>query len=197
MRTITLFAVVAALLSTAAFAQDQGCDLQLAGATRQHIFMPYKEHVTGAGSDYWMSSGQKKKANETLDKAFGQKASVSSGSNEAIGPLILGCRSEDGKTSLSVYTTSQTGSDHIVFGPKEYVLDSAWEGKQGHVGILLSKINDERYSIDGSGKFNVTKFDATGITGTFELNVKNKKTSEPAKLSGTFNLPCKGDLCKK
>jgi len=198
MKLLLIFAAFTgvSLVCQMAIAQDQGCDLQLTGASSQHISIPYKIGAASAGSDFWLSAAGKKSANKTLDKAFGQKGSGDD-SSEAIGPLVLGCRSEDGKTSLSVYTTSQTGSDHIVYGPKEYVLDNAWDGKKGHIGILLSKINDERYSIVDSGKFNVTKFDASGIVGTFEINVKNKKTSEPAKLSATFNLPCKGDVCKK
>jgi hypothetical protein len=197
MRIITLLSAFMGLVFVAtASAQDSGCDVQLSGTTKQHLVLPAKQGGSGASSDFWSSAGLKKSTNEKLDKALGQKA-TSTENSVLVGPLVFGCRSEDGKTSMNIYTTQQTGSDHIVFGPKEYELDSAWNGKKGHIGILLLKINDERYSIEGSGKLNVTKFDNSGVAGTFELNLKNKKTSEPAKLNATFNLPCNGDVCKK
>ena len=193
-----LFPLLASLpiVAQLALAQEPGCDVQLTGANPQHFFAPYKLGATGAASDFWLTAGQKKSTNASLDKALGQKTAAADSTN-LVGPLVLNCKTEDGKTFLSVYTAQNTGSDHVIFGPKDYVLDNGSSAKKGHLGLVIFRLNGELYVGGDGGNFKVSQFDVSGIAGTYELDVKNRKTSEASKLQVSFNFPCNGDTCKK
>lgn len=115
--------------------------------------------------------------------------------------LLLNCVSEDGTGSISITPSSPSKYADVPFGPKTYVI-KAGQGVfgssdvPGEISILMT-LGDASYKVAKDGKLDITKFDNSGITGTFNFGAEEVfpdegTTAKVITVEGTLDFGCTG-----
>ena len=120
--------------------------------------------------------------------------------------LGLNCSSAERPQAGSISFVPGQGSRYadVPFAPKRYVIPGAlgFGGgvRPGEVGVLVT-VKDTAYKAAEPGELNITKFDASGIAGTFRFNaVEVAATGTPKRITveGKFDYGCAGGaVCKR
>jgi hypothetical protein len=156
-----------------------------------------------AGSEYWLTDDELRSALATLVRIGGDKPSkeeVDRKVDEAMKEdprlwlLLMNCSTADGFLNLSASNSSR--SSDIPFGPHTYVIAS--DPKAGEFGGMFSLEQGKHasYRLAAPGKLEITKFDATGITGTFGFEAETYDKSQRVAVKGSFDFGCAGQKCK-
>lgn len=161
--------------------------------------------ASAVGSDYWYSVDEMKKivgtlksANESVDDAMKK--------DPRLYLLILNCTSTEGggKNSISLFPSNSSKYKDVPFQPGEYVIPKqgglGGVENPGEFGVLLS-VGDGSFKVAEAGKLKITKFDKTGIAGTFIYKGEEgfaQGTPKKVSVEGKFDFACPaGDNCKK
>jgi hypothetical protein len=154
------------------------------------------------GSEYWYTDDELRGALGTMTRIGGDKLSkdeVNRKVDEAMKKdprlwlLLINCSTDDGFLNLSA-SNSSTSKD-VPFGPHTYVIAS--DPKAGEFSTMLSIKQGKRTGLGlaAPGKLEITKFDTTGITGTFAFEAETRDKSA-ATVKGSFDFGCAGRKCK-
>jgi hypothetical protein len=155
-----------------------------------------------AASEYWMSDEELRMALGTFVRLGGDKpskAEIEHQIDEAMKKdprlwlLMLNCSTDDGFLHLGASNGSK--SSDIPFGPHTYAI--ANEPKAGEISVMFStkRGKSTSYHLAAPGKLEITKFDATGITGTFGFEADTNDKSRVT-VKGSFDYGCTGRKCK-
>jgi hypothetical protein len=107
--------------------------------------------------------------------------------------LLVNCKSDDGFLNLSASNSSKSAD--IPFGPHSYVI--AGDPKAGEFGAMFMTERGKRtsYHLVAPGKLEITKFDASGIAGTFSFEAEASDKSHVT-VQGSLDFGCSGRKCK-
>lgn len=160
--------------------------------------------VAMAATDYWMTDAEIRAGLETL-AGLDRKKSKQQAADEAEQGmkkdpramlLALNCGGE------LVHVTFGPGKDSkyadVPMKPGKYVIAS--DAKAGQFGAMINLEapgNHPHFSISEPGTLELTKFDLTGIAGTFAFKAKSFDDNHAIEVHGSFDYPCVGQACKK
>jgi len=217
LRSLTLVASmgVASLVATRSFAADpapamtgKGCQVKVSGSVsaswkgtwqKPTVGKPAK---VGAGTDYWLSDADLRKALTGLAGLFNKKSDAEKAKEVEKGMkkdprlmlLLINCATDEG----SIFLMPAQGAKYkdVPFTPKSYRIASSRTAKPGDFVLLPIKVGKQRFKVQG-GTLDIKKFDLTGIAGSFSL--KAEKKGEAIDVTGAFDFPCTGggSRCKR
>ena len=155
-----------------------------------------------AGTEYWMSDEELRSALGTFARLGGDKLSkeaverkIDEGMKKdpRLWLLIVNCKSDDGFLNLSASNSSK--SSDVPFGPRTYVIAS--DPKAGEFGamFMIERGKHTSYHLAAPGKLEITKFDASGIAGTFSFEAEASDKSRVT-VQGSLDFGCSGRKCK-
>lgn len=163
-----------------------------------------KGGTQSATSDHWVSpeemgqllakvaSRSKKDPNKT-QAALERQAARGAG---LVGPLSVHCISTSNGAlgSLSILPGTNT-KESVPFKPGQYTLVT-FEEKRGQLPVAL-RLKGITYMLTEPGVLVLTRFDSTGVAGTFTFNARthdsaNKPgvTVRNIQVTGSFDIPC-------
>ena len=190
------------------------CEVKVTG----DLTLSYKGQggASAVGSDYWLTDDEVRNAvsmmtglGSNASDAEKKKAVDAAMKNDPrLYLLILNCVSGTGDTKNSLSLLPSGGSKYadVPFKPGQYTIPKGGllggGDKPGEFSVLLS-LGKDAYKVSEDGKLSITKFDKTGIAGSFSFKAEQgfpKDNAAPKKISvdGTFDFPCSGGgNCKK
>jgi hypothetical protein len=186
--------------------QDR-CEIHVTGSQTVDIIGTKRRGAqdgkVSAGTEYWLTDGELRNALATFARLGGNKPSkeeverkVDEGMKKdpRLWLLLINCATDDGFLNFSASNDSK--SSDIPFGPHTYVIASA--PKAGELGAMFSIKRGEHasYGVAAPGKLEITKFDATGIAGTFDFEAATHDKSQHVTVKGSFDFGCAGQKCK-
>jgi hypothetical protein len=151
------------------------CDVSITGG--ENIKYTAVGGPSAAGSDYWMTADELRtglrqlarisRSNAT-DAEIERDVNVAMQQDPRLFILIVNCVS--GGNSISVLPGGDSKYADVPFAPKRYVIGAGGPlgggNKNGEFSVLMV-LQGTNYKVDEPGTLNITKFDATGIAGTF------------------------------
>lgn len=179
------------------------CEVNLTGDVK--VSWKGRGGASAAGSDYWYSDDEMKKmlgvmksSKESVDDAMKK--------DPRLFLLILNCTSSEGggKNSVSILPSGDSKYKDVPFQAGEYAIpvQGALGGaaKPGDFGVLLS-VGEGAYRVVEAGKLKITKFDKSGIAGSFSYKgeeVFGEGKPKVVNVEGKFEFRCPaGENCKK
>jgi hypothetical protein len=171
---------------------------------------------SAVGSDYWLSDDDLRTALSAVANISnkGSDAEKKKSVDEAMKKdprlflLILNCisGSGDSKDTISMLPSGDSKYADVPFKPGSYTIKSGSHltsaEKPGDFSALMS-LSKVSYLVSQDGKLNITKFDKSGIAGTFTFGGEQGFADQGAKpkkisVSGKFDFPCtSGGNCNK
>jgi len=154
-----------------------------------------------AATEYWMSERSVRaglEAMEGLDRRK-SKEQVAAAVDEAMKKdprlmlLSINCGADGGAVDLGASKDSKHAD--VAMKPGKYVIAS--DAKAGQFGVLFNMRAPGSFHISEPGTLEITKFDLTGIAGTFAFKAKSFDEKRAVEVHGTFDYPCVGDACQK
>ncbi|NVJ23292.1 MULTISPECIES: hypothetical protein [Myxococcus] len=157
-----------------------------------------------ATSDHWVSPEEMSqllakvasKSKKTPNKTQADLEKQAARGGGLVGPLSLHCISaSDGALgSLSILPGTNT-KESVPFKPGTYSLVT-FEEKRGQLPVAL-RLKGINYMLTEPGVLVLTRFDSTGVAGTFTFNARthdsaNKPgvTVRNIRVAGSFDIPC-------
>jgi len=192
---------------TVATGPQDRCEVHVTGSQTVDIIgtkpRGHQDGKVSAGSEYWLTDDELRSALATFVRLGGDKPSkdeINRKVDEAMKKdprlwlLLMNCSTDDGFLNLSASDSSK--STDIPFGPHTYVIAS--DPKAGEFGGMFSiqRAKHTSYHLAAPGKLEITKFDATGITGTFGFEAETRDKSQRVTVKGSFDFGCAGRKCK-
>jgi len=186
--------------------QDR-CEIHVTGSQTVDIIgtkpRGAQDGKVSAGSEYWLTDKELRYALATFVRLGGDKPSkeeierkVDEGMKKdpRLWLLIMNCSTDDGFLHLTASNSSR--SSDIPFGPHTYVIAS--DPKAGEFGGMFSiaQAKNASFHLAAPGKLEITKFDATGITGAFGFEAETHDKSQRVTVKGSFDFGCVGQKCK-
>lgn len=161
-----------------------------------------------AGTDYWMSEDEQRSALKTLaglmtkksDDAVAAEVEADMKKEPRIMLLLVNCSADEAHVNLMPGGASKYAD--VPFAPKKYALVPTQGAKAGEFVTMFgfTPPSGERtsYSVSEPGTFDLTKFDKTGIAGTFHFVAKSFKGDKSVTVDGKFDYGCLGEtVCAK
>lgn len=213
----SLAALVPALLLAAPSAHaapsEGTCEVKVGGAVKKSV--SGKGGTTAVASDHWYTppelrdlmlklesmgaANPSEAAKAKVDKALKSGAQV-------MGPLVLNCVNPAGMSAgnLNIFSGSRNSMQRIPFKPGKVRL-VAREPKPGELGAQLA-IGEDTFVLTRPGELVLTRFDGSGITGTFRYEAKKfvpayepQGPEQKVTVVGTFDFPCpyQTEICRK
>jgi hypothetical protein len=156
-----------------------------------------------AAADYWQTDEQLRSALEMLGGLDSKKSkdAVKSEVDEKMKRdpkfmlLLINCGAELGAIDFGPGKDSKYAD--VPFKPGKYPITS--DAKAGEVGAMVNLRppgKHQSYKISEPGTLDLTKFDLTGITGTFTFKAKSFDGKQAIEVKGSFDYPCVGAACK-
>jgi len=151
------------------------------------------------GSDYWMSDAEIKEAVKAMAGALGGGKPVDLDAELKKDPriytLLINCATPRAKISIGPSMGSKYAD--VPFGPKKYKI-AAPKGEQPGLMTTLTTFEGDTgvWVVDGEGELDVSKFDKTGIAGSFSYGLAEatfgdkSKTPRKVKVTGKFAFKC-------
>jgi hypothetical protein len=188
----------------AATGPQDHCEVHVTGAQTVDILgtkpRGHREGDVSAASEYWYTDDELRSALGTMMRIGGDKpskAEVERKVDEAMKQdprlwlLLFNCKTDAGFLNLSASNSSK--SRDIPFGPHTYAIAS--EPKAGEFGamFMLKQGKPTSYHLAAPGKLEITKFDTTGITGTFGFEASS--AGKQVTVKGAFDFGCIGRKC--
>lgn len=151
--------------------------------------------ASAVNTDYWFSEADLIQGGRLTGDTDAQVKAKIDAKQFVFYPLVLNCG--DSKTGVNFLPKADAHSD-FPFGPKTYTIPPGGplgrSANNGEITVLIL-INNEPYSSKG-GTLEVKKFDKSGISGSFTIDVAETFTASGAAktgtIVGTFNMPCTG-----
>jgi len=155
-----------------------------------------------ASSDHWLSEQE---VADALRDAMATQASSAAGDSLPVGAgvapvfswLVISCGDSGGEGFSLLANTGATASD-VPFGPGTYSITpgflSGSEDRTQFSAIVDVGDGERMFSLT-SGTIEITKFDASGVAGTVEMELEQSfsdGTPKRAALVGEFEFPCSG-----
>ncbi|MFY2560156.1 hypothetical protein ACN469_21275 [Corallococcus terminator] len=195
------FALLVSLPALAA-RREGTCEVRVSGGVP--LTFTGKGGTQSATSDHWLSpeemrqllakvASKSKKASNKTQVALEKQAARGGG---MMGPLSLHCISaSDGALgSLSILPGTNT-QESIPFKPGTYPLVT-FEEKRGQLPVAL-RLKGINYMLTEPGVLVLTRFDGTGVAGTFTFNARTHDAeNKPGaavrniRVVGSFDIPC-------
>ncbi|CAN5684048.1 hypothetical protein BH11MYX3_BH11MYX3_43300 [soil metagenome] len=159
-----------------------------------------------AASDYWMSEDELRQGLKMMNNVFDGKklsdAEIEKRTDEDMKKdprfylLLLNCSNDsDGTVSLGAIGTYAD----VPYKAGKYVIAAQSSDKPGEFSAMTSVRKPEytSFRVAEPGEIVLTKFDATGIAGTFSYKAQTSDKSKSVIVHGTFDYPCTGtSICK-
>jgi hypothetical protein len=205
-------------------AAEQGfCEMKITG-DRTVSFREPKVVVTGsssydeqmkaarvsAASDRWLSEGHIRTMLSATSRVTGKNVEEAMKKDPRLFALTMTCSNE--AVTLTFLPAAGSKYADVPFGPKKYVITDSKvasgapgfgnQGKPGEfvVSAMMVKSGSEKlnYATSAPGVLDITSFDAKGVKGTFSFKAVQRyaKPGENISVSGSFSLPCEGDICR-
>lgn len=109
--------------------------------------------------------------------------------------LLINCGAESGSVNFGPGKDSKYAD--LPFKPGKYSITS--EPKAGEIGAMLNLRppgKHQSFRLSEPGTLDITKFDLTGLTGTFTFKAKSFDGKQAVEIKGSFDYPCVGAACK-
>jgi hypothetical protein len=156
-----------------------------------------------ATADYWQTDDQLRSALHVLASLDSKK------SKDAVDAevdaemkkdpkfmlLLINCGAEAGSINFGPGNDSKYAD--VPFKPGKYTITS--KAKAGEFGAMVNLRppgKHQSFSISDPGTLDITKFDLTGLTGTFTFKAKSFDGKQAVEIKGSFDYPCVGAACK-
>jgi hypothetical protein len=177
----------------------EACHVKFSGAEESEFSGMWwpgrKDDKVTAASDYWatdaevrtaLRAGIKNKDRAEVDREIG--AHMEHDPHLVI--LGIECISDSG--SLVIVSGEKSTYADIPFKPGTYKLGTgtAKSAPAGDFAVGRLRSAAGPYLDATPGTLTLTKFDATGVAGSFSFTATSASTKAPAKIEGTFDLPC-------
>lgn len=170
------------------------CELDIEGDVHAKVVAPGGPQAVG--TDYWLTPEELDQAVEMMvtmlvkDKTKAAAELEKAKKNEPrIMLLLLNCMDEKIKLTLSPGIGAKYKD--VPFGPGKYTITS--QGSASTFGAMFS-IERKFYRVDGTGSLDITRFDTSGITATFEFPAQNTDRATQAvsrvTVKGKLDFPC-------
>jgi hypothetical protein len=157
-----------------------------------------------AGTEYWMTDDDVHSALKTMagvmskksDDEIAAEADAGMKKDPRLMLLLINCGNEDGHLDLGPLADSKYAD--VPFKPGTYRLvgTGAKPGDFGGMVGFTAGGKRDSFSISEPGQLALTKFDLTGIAGTFHFKAKNFKGDKSIAVDGSFDYGCRGTICK-
>lgn len=191
--SFTLSALCAVGLATPALADpaaDDRCEIKVDGDLTATSVS--SGGAMSVGSDYWWSKDALRKSIPEKDPA---KLEAALKKDPVHYILLLNC-GKRGEAWVSLSPNASAKYADVPFKPGKYAVKMGGSGSD-----FTSMIKVGEVFMNGGGTIDITKFDAAGIAGTFELAAdgtdRKTKTKKSVKLHGAFTLKCTAPGCGK
>jgi hypothetical protein len=210
---LLLPSLLLAALPARAAPPEGTCEVKVEGAVKKSF--SGKGGTQAVATDHWYTKAELRDALLKIE-TFGaanpseaQKAKVDkalkSGA-QMMGPLVLNCVNPAGMSAgnLNIFPGSRNSMEKIPFKPGKVRL-VAREPKPGELGAQLS-IGDDTFELTRPGELVLTRFDGSGVTGTFRYEAKKfvpayepQGPVQKVTVVGTFDFPCPyaTEVCRK
>lgn len=175
---------------------DNRCEVTVEGDIKDHGFGA--GGPSAVGTDYWLSEEELRKGLEVMAGAFGDKKpdlDAEMKKDPRIYALLVNCQTP--RTKISLIPSAGSKYADVPFGPKKYKIASTDEKAPGVIQTLATFEGVHGvWGVDGAGELDVTKFDKTGIAGSFAYNLIERQYGTPkgpprkVKITGTFAFKC-------
>jgi hypothetical protein len=165
------------------------CEVEVSGDVQAKGSSPGGPRAMG--TDYWMTEEELKAAASQLaalskdaDKAAAAKKIMSQDPRLVL--AIVNCSSD--KVRLHFAPSGKSTYADVPFAPKKYVLSS---GRQPGQWEPMLSVDGKSFHLSADGTFDVTRFDKTGFTATFEFEaVSMAKPEQHVKVTGKVDYAC-------
>ncbi|MEO8846406.1 MAG: hypothetical protein ABI591_18840 [Kofleriaceae bacterium] len=155
-----------------------------------------------ATADYWQTDDQIRSALQMISN-LGKKSKdeVTAEVDAAMKKdpkfmlLLINCGADAGSLNFGPGKDSKYAD--FPFKAGSYPI-AVGNGKAGELGVMINlrpPTGHESFQVSEPGSMNITKFDATGITGTFTFKAKSHH-DKSIEVTGSFDYPCVGVTCK-
>ena len=203
-----VLALAAARTAAADPAQDH-CEVHLTGDVKADLVADHARGVhvavgkAMATTDYWLTDDDLRQALEMMAKVMTKapdaarvKAKVDEGMKKdpRLVLLLINCGTDDG-----LLTMGPGGKSHyadVPFAPKKYAIaPTSAASKPGDMGVMLGLHHGkdhQSFLVSDPGTLDITKFDATGIAGTFHFAAKEMRSGKKVVVDGKFDYGCVG-----
>jgi hypothetical protein len=170
---------------------DGYCEVAITGDLQKSIKAP--GGLSATGSDYWYSESEMKSAVTEMEKFRGdqdldKRVAEAMKKDPKFYTLILNCNDQD----VSISLMPNGGAKHLPFSPKKYAVKQ--RGGTDGTFNMLSTIGNDPYMVKSDGTIDITRFDAGGIAGTFEVEATSMplegQAARTVKLTGKFDYKC-------
>ena len=156
-----------------------------------------------ATADYWQTEDQLRSALHVLASLDSKK------SKDAVDAevdtemkrdpkfmlLLINCGAEAGSLNFGPGNDSKYAD--VPFKPGKYPIVN--KAKAGEISVMVNLRppgKHQSFSVSEPGTLDITKFDLTGLTGTFTFKGKSFDGKQAIEVKGSFDYPCVGAACK-
>ena len=160
-----------------------------------------------AETDYWMTDDELRQALSVI-ASLGKKSAADTDAAVAAGMakdprfmlLIVNC-GVDGQGFFNLSPTNGSRYEDVPYKPATYRLASGHTAKPGDFRAMISIEpggKHEGFSVVDGGTVELTRFDDTGIAGTFAFDATSYSGDKKVKVTGRFDYGCgAGSHCKR
>jgi hypothetical protein len=141
-----------------------------------------------AATDYWFEPQELARAVRLLVRSQGgDEGAVAAAMKHDPKIVALDLNCPAGDLKLHFQPAPDSTYDDVPFAPHRYVVVKKPEAGQFLVDLTLQ---GTIYRLTGEGALDVTRFDAKGLAGTFELKAQKWKGTEVVTVKGKFDYSC-------
>jgi hypothetical protein len=184
---------------------DSKCQFTVKGDLTANVSAAAKRtgdpHMS-AGSDYWLSEDDLRSAIKTMTGLFNKKSAEEKAREVEEGMkkdprlvvLLMSC-GVDNVGSVILGSGNSPYAD-VPYGPGKYdIVNDKKNGKQ--FSLMFSLRQDGQhyfFKLAEPGVLDITRFDKTGLAGTFAFKAVAKDKN--VEVAGSFDYACSGSKCK-
>jgi len=139
---------------------------------------------SAVSTDYWYTD-------EELDDAAAILGGTRTEGEPVYSVLIVNCKSSASTQNVSLLPAAGSGFDDIPYGEGTYAISVPGEPGSGVFTTIFAVDTESVFAVSSPGELNLTKFDETGITGTFSFQATASDAREIT-VSGSFDFACTG-----
>src|SRR5215212_1946240 len=168
------------------------CEVKVSGD--ENVSFSSGGGAAAVGPDYWYSEDELRTSLRMLAKVGGAKTDADADREvkEAMAKdprlmlLVLNCGKAGDKAggSLSLLPSNESTYADVPFGPKTYPIAKGGVlgggAKAGEFSVIFS-LKDVIYALDEPGELKITKFDKSGIAGSFSFKASERFAEGSAK----------------
>jgi hypothetical protein len=177
----------------------EACRVKFSGAEESEFVGKWyplrKDDSVTAASDYWATEAEMRTALRAGigagDRAEAERQIDQRMQNDPrVVILELHCMSDGGAVVIVSSAASKYGD--VPFKTGSYKLGTGTMKSAPAGDFVVARLRSATTPYTGvkPGTLNLTKFDATGVAGSFSFGAQSVSTKTPAKIEGTFDLPC-------